>query len=441
MKLVVIGGVAAGMSAASKVKRLLPDCDVVALEKGTEVSYGACGLPYYISGENEDEDLLRIRKADQFRRQGIELRTRHEVRRLDAEDRMLYVTDLETGREYTERYDKLMVASGASAIVPKLSGAALKNIFTLRTIEDANAIKTAAKCAGNVAVIGAGYIGVELADAFRRLGLHVTLIERENSVLPGLDAEITELVREELLRNGVELKLGCSVTGFCGKDKLEAVELEDGTVPADMAVIAIGVRPNTGFIKDTGVAMLANGAIVTNRFMETSLPDVYAGGDCASVWHKILEKNMYIPLGTNANKQGRLAGENISGGHREFSGALGTAMIRAFGLEVGSAGVTSAQAEAAGLNVKSCVVTALSGAPYYPGHQPITAKLLYDKDTKVLLGAQLCGATGAALRIDALAACIDARMTTDHIGMMDFGYAPPFASVWDVIHIAANAAK
>ncbi len=442
MRIVVIGGDAAGMSAASKIKREQPAYDVTVLERTGEVSYGACGLPYYVSGVNPVEDKLRVRKPAAFVEAGIDLRLYHEAVRVDPALKTVTVRDIQEDRTYALGYDALAVATGADAILPPVDGVHLPGIYTLKTIPDANALKVALSGSqGAVAIVGGGYIGLEMAEALLHLGRRVLLFERESRLLLNFDAEIAQIAADHLTDKGVEIHLDEGVTCFAGDGRLQRVVTPKGGYDVDLAVVAVGVRPNTSFLDDTGIKTLKNGAIVTDTLMRTSLPGIYAGGDCATVRHMLLDEDMHIPLGTGANKQGRYIGETISGKPRHYTLALGTAMIKVCDLELGRTGISEDEARARGIPYRTSQVTSANHAKYYPGHEMITARIMYHRDTRVLLGAQLIGGAGAALRISTMAAAITARMTTDQLGELDLGYAPPYAAPWDMLNIAGNVAE
>lgn len=435
MKIVIIGGNPGGMSAAARLVRKGKDVEVVVFEKTNEVSYGACGLPYYIGGENEDIDKMRIRKAPQFIESGVDLRLYHEALSVDTAAKSVTVKNLKTGEIYTESYDKLVVATGAASVRPPLPGA--DKALVLKTLEDGDRIKEAAKLAKRAVIVGGGYIGLELAEALRRLGIELTVIEAQDRVLSVFDPEFSKTAQDALVRGGVDVKCGERVQEI-GED---FVATDKGRYPSDLTVLSVGVRPSTNIFAGKAPDMLKNGAILTNEFMETSLPDVYAAGDCATVWHAVLNKPVYLPLGTNANKQGRVLGDRIAGGSEPLPGALGSAMLRCFDRELAKTGITETEAAAEGLNFGAVTVEAGSHARYYPGSVKLTIKLVYDKSTKVLLGAQMAGERECALRIDTLAVAIDRKMTARELNLCDLAYAPPFASVWDAVQQAAGVIK
>ncbi|MBP5160082.1 MAG: CoA-disulfide reductase [Lachnospiraceae bacterium] len=443
MKVIVIGGVAAGMSAASKISRVDKSAEVVVYEKNGFLSYGACGLPYYVGGFNDDYRRMIARTREEFTSMGIKTFLKHEVQRVDFASKTVYVKDLETGRTFEDRYDKLMISTGAASVMPPFEGRELLGVHTLKTMEDGIFLKELAKLPQikNVVVVGGGYIGIECADAFVHLGKKVRIIEAADRILTTFDEEMAEEAKKELLNSGVELCTGEKVKNFAGNEYVSSVETDRGVYPADLVIVAVGVRPSTGFLKDTGIKLAGNGAIIVNRRLETSVPDVYAAGDCILVYNKETGDDSFYALGTVANKCGRIAGANICGAGLEFTGALGSSAIKVMNIEMGRTGLGEAEAAKRGLNYGTVLVKAYDHPAYYPDPTPILIKLVYEKGTKKLLGAQACGRKGAVMRIDIFAVAIHNGMTTEELGMTDLVYAPPFAGVWDAVHIACNAAK
>jgi NADPH-dependent 2,4-dienoyl-CoA reductase/sulfur reductase-like enzyme len=440
MKHLVIGGNAAGMSAASRIRRKAPESDVVVLEKTFEVSYGACGLPYYVAGLNDDLNLVRIRPVSAFEKAGVHVRLGHTAERVDFAAKTVCGRTLQ-GDEFCEPYDRLLIATGASPRRPNVPGADRKNIFTLKTPADAQALRAALEQnPANVVIVGGGAIGLELAEAcLLQKVKRLCVIEALGRLLPPFDAEFAEEAKHELERHGVQVQLGERVMELAGDEAVERVVTDKGVYDADVVILSIGGQPNTAFL--TGIEKLPNGAILTDRQMRTSAADVFAAGDCASVWHAVLDAPAYLALGTNANKQGRLAGDGMAGFDACFDRALGTVMVRCMGLELAKTGIGEREAAQTGIPAKTKTVKTLSHPPYYPGACELTIKLCYHADGHVLLGAQIMGEREAAWRIDPLAVAVDRKMTTEELGYTDLGYAPPFASAWDAIHIAANAAK
>lgn len=442
MKIVIIGGVAAGMSAAAKAKRSCPNASIIVIEQGQDIAYGACGLPYYVGGYNNDMELMRIRGVEEFRRSGIDVRLGQEVFSVDPAQKTLTVSSLT--ETYEESYDKLLIATGAGAVIPAVEGVQAAGVFVLKNLVDGAALKAAVdqEAVKNVVIIGGGYIGIEVAEAMTAKGKNVAVVEAADRILSGFDEEITAIATQELQQHGVQILTGESLKRILTHDgRFCAVETSQRVHSADAVVLALGVRPRTQFLAGSGISLAGNGAVVIDRQMRTNVDDIYAAGDCATVYHELLARQVYIPLGTNANKQGRLAGENICGANREMPGVLGTASVKIMDLEAVKTGLTEQDAERYGLAVKTVFVEAPSHAPYYPNPTPIHIKLVYSKDSGILLGAQLIGRQGVVLRGHVLATCIHARMTLSQIGWLDFSYAPPFAMPWDAVHVAANAAK
>lgn len=443
MKVIIIGGVAAGMSAASKIKRINKEAEVIVYERRGFLSYGACGLPYYIGGFNDDYRRMIARSKEKFEQSGINCQLYHEVTKVDSRKKEVVVRDMNNDRYFTQTYDKLMIAVGAAAVVPPFDGGDLLGVHVLKSMEDGIFLREYVRTdqVKHVVIVGGGYIGVECAEAFLNLGKQVRIIEAAERILAPFDPEMAENAAEELKKHGVMLHLSEKVRGFQGDQVVQAVETDRGRYPADLVILAVGVRPETGFLKETGISMAADGAVIVNRKLETSLPDVYAAGDCIRVYNKCLEEDAFLALGTVANKCGRIAGGNIAGLNDQFQGALGSAAIKVCDLEIGRTGLGEAEARRKNINCKSVLINAYDHPAYYPDPTPITIKLLYEADTKKILGAQTCGRKGAVLRVDIFAVAIQAGMTTTELGMTDLIYAPPFAGVWDAVQIACNAAK
>ncbi len=442
MKFLMIGGNAAGMSAASRIKRRMPDAEVIVLEKTREVSYGACGLPYYIGGLNNDVDLIRVRKAEEFRASGLDVRLGCTVTSIDY-DAHVVTYETEDGETVSESYDKLLISSGTSPSVPPFPGVTMEGIFTLKTIANAEAIRAALeKKPRSVVIVGGGYIGLELAEAcILQKVPEIHLVEALERVFAVMDPEFSEAVRQELERHGVKVHLNEKVQSFEGENgRVHTVVTDKASYSADLVILSIGVRPNTAFCGD-GIEKFRNGALITDPAMRTSVPDVYAAGDCATVWNKLLDKPAFYGLATHANKQGRLAGDSMMGKTVDFRRALGTSMVRVMGLEFAKTGLGELECQQNGIPCKATTVQTRSHARYYPDPKTLTIKLCYDPESHVLLGGQIMGEKEAALRIDVLAVAIDQGMTTEELGYVDLGYAPPFSSVWDAVQIAANASK
>jgi len=443
MKAIVIGGVAAGMSAASKLRRVLPDAQITVYERGGFLSYGACGLPYYVGGFNDDPGKMIARTQAAYTEMGIETHLFHEVTHVDAAAKTVTVKNLDTGAIFEDRYDVLMIGTGCNSVSPKIPGADSPFVFYLKTMEDGLLLQQIVrlKDVARVAVVGGGYIGVEMAEALIHLGKQVTLIEGATRLLTSFEPEFSELAAQELERNGVKVLVGAKVEEIAESGSERIVRTTQGDIACDMIVMSVGVVPATDFLRDTGIRLARNGAILVDREMRTSLPDVWAAGDCAVVYHKLMEEDYFIPLGTYANKCGRIAGGNMAGAHDKFVGALGTAAIKVCGIEMGRTGMSEQDAIRLGVDYKTKLVTANDHPAYYPDPVKLTIKLIYEARTRKLLGACVAGARNAVMRTDIFATAIHAGMTTDELGMVDLAYAPPFAGVWDAVHIASNAAK
>ena len=440
-RLVVVGGVAAGMSAASKARRVNPELEIVAFERSGYVSYGACGLPYLISGVVPDPHDLIARTPEQFARQGIEARVHHEVVAMDAAAKTVTVRDLERGEEFTLGYGVLVLAAGGTPARPPIPGMELGGIFTLRTVEDGLAIREflARERPRRAVIVGGGYIGLEMAEAFHRLGLETAVLEMLPQVLPNFDADMAGLVVEELERQGVAIFTEHPVEGFEGDGRVRQVAAAGQTFPADIALLAVGVRPNITLAREAGIALGPTGAVAVDDHLRTNLPDVYAAGDVAEVKHLVTGKPAYIPLGTTANKQGRVAGENAAGGDATFRGVVGTAVVKIFDLEAARTGLTEREAREQGYDVRAIKIQHGTRAHYYPGGSPLHVKLIVEGNGR-LLGAQMIGREGAAKRIDVIAAALQAGWTVEELSRLDLSYAPPFSPVWDPILVAANVA-
>jgi NADPH-dependent 2,4-dienoyl-CoA reductase/sulfur reductase-like enzyme len=439
--LVVIGGGAAGMTAASRARRLQPDWRITVFERGDYVSFILCGLPYYVGDVIDSHESLIVYTPEFFqKKRRIEVHTGHEVRRIDHEQRLLEVTDLRTGRAFTWRYGKLVVAMGAEAVRPRLEGIDLGNVFVLRTIDDGRSIKAALQQGGlsHAVVIGAGYIGVEMAEALTEAGLETVLIEATANVLPGIGPEIGEVVERELIDHGVSVHKEEMAQRLKGGQRVEGVVGSRGEYPADIVIVSVGARPAVALLQGAGMALGSTGAVATNERMETNLPGVYAVGDVAEAHHLVAGKAVWIPLGTTANKQGRVAGENAAGGSAVFQGIVGTAAVKVFGLEVARTGLTEAQAREAGFDPVGVSIEHSNHAGYYPGATTLWVKLVADRQNGRLLGGQIAGREAAAKRIDVVAAALHARMDVEAIIALDLSYAPPFATAWEAIQIAAQ---
>jgi NADPH-dependent 2,4-dienoyl-CoA reductase/sulfur reductase-like enzyme len=448
---VVIGSQAAGMSAASAAKRVNPDLKVVVLEKGPFTSYGACSIPYYVADDIRDyHELVAVTPEAAEKERGIVVQTEREVLAIDLQRKNLVVEDRRRQKKGLTPYDKLVIATGAVPIRPALSGIDLGNIFTLRTLQDGIAVKEYVDAwsaqgqspgALRAVIVGGGYIGMEMCEALVRRGAQVTVVEKMDRVLGSMDTVVTDIVEETLLRQGVQLRKETTVQGFAGTDGLvNKVVTDKGEFGADIVILAIGVSPASALAASAGIEVGINKAIAVDGHMRTSVADIYAAGDCADAISLITGKKTYIPLGTTANKQGRVAGENVAGRATTFEGVAGTAQTKIFDLQVARTGLSSLEATREGLDFLVSTIQGRSRAKPYPAGKPIFVTYIVERGSGRLLGAQMVGQEGVAHRIDTLATCLYGKMTIEDVARLDLGYAPPFATVWDPILIAANVA-
>jgi NADPH-dependent 2,4-dienoyl-CoA reductase/sulfur reductase-like enzyme len=450
MKLVVIGGDAAGMSAASQArKRVGDDLDVVVFERGHFTSYSACGIPYWIGGSVKDRDALVARSPEAHREAGLDVRIQHEVVGIDLDKREVTAHDLVSGSAVRERYDQLVYAAGAVPITPSWANGDADGVFGVQTLDDGTRIHAwldREPTARRAVVIGGGYIGVEMAEAMVRRGLEVTLLERAAQPMSTVDPDMGERVHEAIEGLGIDVRVNANVEGLRAEDgAVRAVVTPDGALPADIVVLGLGVRPNTRLAADAGIPLGVTGGIRTDLRMRVLGADgpiegLWSAGDCVQTTHLISGQPVHVPLGTHANKQGRVAGINIGGGYATFPGVIGTAVTKVCELEVARTGLTEKEAGAAGYAFVTATVESTSRAGYYPGAASMTIKLIAEKRTGLLLGAQIVGREEAAKRIDALAIALWNRMTVEEMTTLDLSYAPPFSPVWDPVLIAARKA-
>lgn len=444
MRVVIIGGVAAGMSAAAKLKRMKPDYEVVVYEKTDVVSFGACGLPYFVGGFFDDPQNMIARAPEKFVESGIDLKIFHEVTSIDTDSKKLKVQDVKNGEIFEDSYDKLMIATGASSIIPPIKNVKLENVSTLKSLDDGVKVKELMNRdeIKKVAIIGAGFIGLEAVEAAKKLGKEVVVFQLEDRILPQVfDKELTDILEEEIKNHNVDLRLQEIVSELVGEEKVKKVITNKGEYDADLVIIATGVRPNTAFLKDSKVNLLPNGAIIVDEFGKTSVEDIYAAGDCATIKNIVTGQDSYVPLATGANKLGRIVGENLAGANNSFQGSLGSSCIKIMDMEAACTGLTEVQAEKLGIKVKSKFISDFNQTNYYPGRNKMYVKLVYDADTKVILGGQVAGYKDAVQRCNVIAASIFGKLTTSQLGMLDLCYAPPFARTWDILNVAGNVSK
>lgn len=445
MKIAVIGAVAAGTSAAAKARRTDKDAEIVVFEKGRDISYAGCGLPYYISGVTPKREQLLAFTADTFaEKYELELKTEHEVKEIDPDKKMIYYQDLTRGKEGAYEYDKLIIATGARPIKPPFAGIDLENVFTLRSVESADQIKVAVSReeTKKAVIIGAGLIGLEMAEAFSELGIEVTVVELQDQVLPPFSKEMADLVAEHLKEKGVNLILGDGIDHFEGSDRLERVVTASGRkVETDLALLSIGVKANSKLAAEAGIEIGETGAIKVNAKMETSCKDIYAAGDCAESTDLLTNKDVWVPLGSTANKQGRTAGENAAGGEAKHYGILKTGITKIFDLTVSRTGLTLEEAKNEGIDAVEVKIKARNHAGYYPGAEPINLKGVFDRENGVIVGAEVIGGEGSDKRIDVLATAIYNRMTADELFQVDLAYAPPYSNAKDPVAILGMVAE
>ena len=442
-RLVIIGGVAAGAKAAAKARRMRPDLEIVLYQDETEVSYSACGQPYVLSGVIENRDKIIIRRPREFAGDNIRVLTRHRVEAIDVASRRVRITDLSGNNESTTDYDRLILATGARPIIPDVAGIELEGVLTLRSISDLDRFRSTIDVLKprKAAIIGAGYIGLELAETFHELNVKTTIIEKFDRILPKFDEEMARLVGAHLLENNVELITGQGLAGITGKNgRVASVTTESGLErDADLVVIAIGVRPNTDLAKGGGIAIGETGAIAVDRKMQTQSPGIYAAGDCCETIDRVTGKTTWLPLGDIANLQGRVAGENAAGGNASFPGVLGTAIFKTFDFNVACTGLSEAAARKAGYDAVSVNVNRSDRARYYPGGSSLAIKLVADRQGGRLLGAQVVGPGKADKMIDIAATALLGRLTCEDLENADLAYAPPFSPVLSPMITAAGA--
>lgn len=440
MKVVIVGGVAGGATAAARIRRLDEQAEIVVFERSGYVSYANCGLPYYIGGIIEDPEELTLQTPESFfARFRITMKVRHEVTAIHPDRRTVTVRDLEAGTEFEEAYDKLLLSPGAKPTQPRLPGAGLDNLFTLRTVEDTLRIREYIdqNQPRSAVLAGGGFISLELAENLRELGMEVTIVQRPRQLMHPFDPDMAALIHSEARRHGVRLALGHTVEGFEAKDGGVDVLLQDGPpLHADLVVMAIGVTPDTALARAAGLELGLKGSIVVNDRMETSVPDIYAVGDAVQVKHFVTGRDTLIALAGPANKQGRIAADNICGGDSRYTGSQGSSVLKVFDMTAAVTGLNETNARAAGLAADAVVLSPMSHAGYYPGGRVMTMKVVFERETGRLLGGQIVGYEGVDKRIDVLATAIRAGMTAVELKDLDLAYVPPYSSAKDPVNMA-----
>lgn len=440
MKVVIVGGVAGGATAAARIRRLDEAAEIVVFERSGYISYANCGLPYYIGDVITDPGELTLQTPESFlSRFRVTMKVRHEVTAIHPGQKTVSVKNLETGETFEESYDKLLLSPGARPTQPKLPGVGLDRVFTLWTVEDTFRIKEYIDNhhPKSAVLAGGGFIGLELAENLRELGMDVTIVQRPKQLMNPFDPDMAAFIHSEMRAHGVRLALGHTVEGFREKDGgVEVLLKDEAPLHADMVVLAIGVTPDTVLAKEAGLELGVKGSIVVNERMETSAPDIYAVGDAVQVKHYVTGENALISLAGPANKQGRIAADNICGGDSRYLGSQGSSVIKVFRMTAAVTGVNETTAKKAGLHVDKVILSPMSHAGYYPGGKVMTMKVIFEKDTYRLLGAQIVGYEGVDKRIDVLAAAIHAGMTAVQLKDLDLSYAPPYSSAKDPVNMA-----
>ena len=440
MKVVIVGGVAGGATAAARIRRLNEQAEIVVFERSGYISYANCGLPYYIGDVITDPEALTLQTPESFfSRFRVNMKVRHEVTAIHPEKKEVTVKNLETGEEFEESYDKLILSPGAKPTQPRLPGVGLDKLFTLRTVEDTFCIKDYinANHPKSAVLAGGGFIGLELAENLRELGMDVTIVQRPKQLMNPFDADMASFIHNEMRKHGVKLALGHTVEGFEERDGGVDVLLKDEQpLHADMVILAIGVSPETTLAKDAGLELGMKGSIVVNDRMETSVPDIYAVGDAVQVKHFVTGQDALISLAGPANKQGRIAADNICGGDSHYTGSQGSSVIKVFDMTAATTGINETNAKKAGLSVDTVILSPMSHAGYYPGGKVMTMKVVFEKETYRLLGAQIVGYEGVDKRIDVLATAIHAGMKATQLKELDLAYAPPYSSAKDPVNMA-----
>ncbi len=440
MKIVIVGGVAGGATAAARIRRLDEQAEIVVFERSGFVSYANCGLPYYIGDIITDRRNLTLQTPESFfSRFQVTMKVRHEVTAIHPEQHTVSVKNLETGEEFEEKYDKLLLSPGAKPTQPSIPGTDIDSLFTLRTVEDTLRIKEYIdeNHPKSAVLAGGGFIGLELAENLRELGMEVTIVQRPKQLMNPFDPDMAAFIHNEMRRHGVKLALGHTVEGF-EQDGTGVRILLKGEEPlrADLVVLAIGVTPDTGLAREAGLKLGIKGSILVNDRMETSAPDIYAVGDAVQVRHFVTGQDALISLAGPANRQGRIAAGNICGRDSRYPGSQGSSVIKVFNMTAAVTGINETNAKKAGLDVDKVILSPMSHAGYYPGGKLMTMKVVFEKETYRLLGAQIVGYEGVDKRIDVLATAIHAGLNAAELKDLDLAYAPPYSSAKDPVNMA-----
>ena len=440
MKVVIVGGVAGGATAAARIRRLDEQAEIVVFERSGYISYANCGLPYYIGDVITDPEELTLQTPESFfSRFRVDMKVRHEVTAIHPERKTVSVKNLETDEVFEESYDKLILSPGAKPTQPRLPGVGIDKLFTLRTVEDTFRIKEYINQnhPKSAVLAGGGFIGLELAENLRELGMDVTIVQRPKQLMNPFDADMASMIHSEMRKHGVKMALGYTVEGFEERNGGVDVLLKDNApLHADMVVLAIGVTPDTALAREAGLELGIKGSIVVNDRMETSVPDIYAAGDAVQVKHYVTGEDALISLAGPANKQGRIIADNICGGDSRYLGSQGSSVIKVFDMTAATTGINETNARKAGLDVDTVILSPMSHAGYYPGGKVMTMKVVFEKGTYRLLGAQIVGYDGVDKRIDVLATAIHAGLKATQLKDLDLAYAPPYSSAKDPVNMA-----
>ena len=440
MKVIIVGGVAGGATAAARIRRLDEQAEIVVFERSGYISYANCGLPYYVGDIITDPDELTLQTPESFfRRFRVDMKVRHEVVAIHPEKKAVTVRNLDTDTEFEENYDKLILSPGAKPTQPDMPGVEIENVFTLRTVEDTFRIKDYIKKnhPHSVVLAGGGFISLELAENLKELGMDVTIVQSGKQLMNPFDEDMASFIHNELRRHGVNLVFGQAVIGFTKHDGGVEVVLKDNcSLRADMAVLAIGVTPDTELARSAGLELGLKGSIVVNDKMETSVPDIYAAGDAVQVKNFVTGEDDLIALAGPANKQGRIIADNICGLNSRYNGSQGSSVIKVFDLTAATTGINEKRAAKSGINADSVILSPMSHAGYYPGGKVMTMKVVFEKETNRLLGAQIIGYDGVDKRIDVIATAIRAGMKATELKELDLAYAPPYSSAKDPVNMA-----
>ena len=443
MKVIIVGGVAGGASAAARLRRNNENAEIILIERGEFISYANCGLPYYIGGTIVDKEALTLQTPESFNaRFNIDIRVLSEATKIDPDNKKITILDKKTGKSYEESYDKLVLSPGAEPITPKIDGIDNDRVFTLRTIPDTYRIKEYidSKSPKSAVIVGGGYIGIEMAENLHDAGLDVTIVELADHVIGAIDYDMACEVHNHIRKKGAKLILNDAVNAVEDGDSL-TVKLNESSIETDIVILAVGVRPDTDFAKSAGIEVNDRGSIIVNERMQTSIPDIYAAGDAIEVMEFVTKTKSFIPLAGPANKQGRIIADHICGMDRKYTGTQGTSILKCFDLTVACTGINERAAKAHGIDYEKSFTYSASHASYYPNATDMSIKLLFEKGSGKILGAQIVGRDGVDKRCDVIATAIRANMTVFDLTELELSYAPPYSSAKDPVNMAGYVAE